>query len=129
MNSEPAPGLDERQIRELEDLRRSAMVNADVKALSSVIGDKSIYVHSTGATESGRSYLDRLGSGDFGYDAIDVDDVQVLVVDQVAVVVYRQIASMRIGHEWHKAVSRCTATWVSRSGEPYMLSFQSTPIR
>jgi hypothetical protein len=60
------------QIREKEQARFAAMIAGDLSALSQLLDDELVYVHSSGKVDSKSEYLETLRSGSIAYESIEV---------------------------------------------------------
>ncbi|AHH18585.1 hypothetical protein NONO_c38010 [Nocardia nova SH22a] len=114
-----------RSVPDLERTRIAAMVAGDIDTLATLLNDSCVYIHSTGAVDTGQSYLDKLRRGEFGYDAIDVDEMSTITEGDVTVIAFRMSADIRVGDQHRHSVSRCTAVW---SAPGSLICFQATPL-
>jgi ketosteroid isomerase-like protein len=84
-------------IRSLERARFSAMMSGDLTALSTLLDDDLIYVHSNGKADSKDEYLQSLRQGRITYDEISVTADRFSQVDGCFVLVQFVSARMRLG--------------------------------
>ena len=79
-------------VLEFEELRRQALLAGDLPALHGLLADDLVYVHSTGVCDHKDSYLTKLSGGSLKYLALNFSELQVQVLQQVAVVSGRMAA-------------------------------------
>ena len=115
-------------IRQLEDRRFRAMVEADAAALEELLADSMIYTHSSATTDGKASYIAGVKSKKWQYRQIDrpVEDIQVhgdtvVVTGQVRIDIVVD-GQPKIMH------SRYTDVWVKGAKGWQMVAWQSTPI-
>ena len=84
------------EIRSLERTRFAAMISGDLTALSALLDDNLIYVHSNGRADSKNEYLDSLRQGQIGYLDISVDSDRHWQADGCFVLMQFVSARMRL---------------------------------
>lgn len=119
--------VSESDVVELERRRIGAMLARDVATLEGLFAPSCTYIHSTGAVDTGQSYLAKLAAGDFSYDAIDIDDQSVVTDGPIAVVQFRMTADIRLAGGARHGVTRCSSVWVADGQTCHLLLFQGTP--
>jgi hypothetical protein len=113
----------------LEDRRISSMISGDIEALAALISPACCYVHSSGDFDTGRAYLDKVRNGVFGYEAADIDERSVVVsAANVATIVFRMRATVRVGTVRRQTFDLCTAVWTDRDTAFQLVAFQATPL-
>ncbi|HEY0229136.1 MAG TPA: nuclear transport factor 2 family protein, partial [Mycobacterium sp.] len=113
----------------LEDRRIASMISGDAEALATLISPACRYVHSSGDSDTGRAYLDKVRSGVFGYEAADIDErSDVVSAANVATIVFRMRATVRVGTVRRQTFDRCTAVWADRDTAFQLVAFQATPL-
>jgi len=115
-------------IRQLEDRRFRAMIEADAAALEELLADSMVYTHSSATTDGKASYIAGVTSGKWKYRKIDrpVEDIQVhgdcvIVTGQVRI-------DILIDGKPKIMNSRYTDVWVKGAKGWQMTAWQSTPI-
>jgi hypothetical protein len=83
-------------IRSLERARFAAMVSGDLKALSALLDDDLIYVHSNGQADSKDAYLNSLREGRITYEEISVTSDRHWQAEGCFVLVQAVSARMRL---------------------------------
>jgi ketosteroid isomerase-like protein len=115
-------------IRQLEDRRFRAMVEADAAALEELLADSMVYTHSSATTDGKASYIAGVRSKKWQYRKIErpVEDIQVhgdcvIVTGQVRI-------DILIDGKPKIMNSRYTDVWVKGAKGWQMTAWQSTPI-
>jgi len=115
-------------IRQLEDRRFRAMVEADAAALEELLADSMIYTHSSATTDGKASYIAGVRSKKWQYRKIErpVEDIQ---VHGDCVVVTGQVRIDILVDGKPKIMnSRYTDVWVKGAKGWQMVAWQSTPM-
>jgi ketosteroid isomerase-like protein len=81
-----------RQVVAVENARYAAMIAADTEALDRILDEELTYVHSSGISDTKRSYLSGLENGAWNYRGIDRSNTQIVVKGDTATV----LTSVRI---------------------------------
>lgn len=116
-------------IRTLERARFSAMIARDLDALSALLDDELIYVHSSGQSDRKDAYLKSLQLGQFTYEGIEVLGDRHWQGEECFVIMQSLLARMRIGGA--EPVERrltTTSVWHQASGEWRLIAMQSTAV-
>ena len=115
-------------IRQLEDRRFRAMIEADAAALEELLADSMVYTHSSATTDGKASYIAGVRSKKCQYRKIErpVEDIQVhgdcvIVTGQVRI-------DILIDGKPKIMNSRYTDVWVKGAKGWQMTAWQSTPI-
>jgi len=115
-------------IRQLEDRRFRAMIEADAAALEELLADSMVYTHSSATTDGKASYIAGVRSKKWQYRKIDrpVEDIQVhgdcvIVTGQVRI-------DILVDGKPKIMNSRYTDVWVKGAKGWQMVAWQSTPI-
>jgi hypothetical protein len=121
-------GIDE-IVFALEDCRIAAMIDGDTETLSALISPECLYVHSSGESDTGRAYLEKVMDGVFGYEAADIDERSVVAsAANVATIACRMLATVRVGTARLQTLSRCTAVWALQNTTFKLVAFQATAL-
>jgi len=124
----PAPITSGADVLQVQADRFQAIVDADIKALDSVLADDLVYTHSTGSVESKADFLQSLATGTVDYKALSPSNQRVRIYDDVAVVngdVDLHVAAS--GREHHVSM-RFTEVYVHIGERWQLISWQSTGI-
>jgi len=118
----------EGEIRDLERQRFLAMQHVDVAALNRILSDDLVYTHASGLQQSKAELIGVLGSGDFQYKSITVEDTRVRVFDQTALVTGR--ATMRIKNGQGEQVFKLCYldVYMKQAGRWQMVAWQSSRV-
>jgi ketosteroid isomerase-like protein len=118
----------EREIRALEDRRYRAMIEGDVAALESLLGDDLVYTHSTSLVDSKASYLERLRSKTVIYRTAERPEARVQVHGDTAVITGEVRLEVIVDASPRAMRSRFTNVWARRPRGWQMVAWQSTPL-
>ncbi|WP_245617135.1 nuclear transport factor 2 family protein [Amycolatopsis taiwanensis] len=118
----------EQTIRDLEDMRYTAVLNGNFEAFRDLSHPALIYTHSSGAADSLESYLDKCRSGFYTYHSINHPIDFITVVDDVALVVGEMHAELTINRKPVTLHNRSLAVWKNTDRSWRFLAFQPTPI-
>ena len=118
----------ESQIRDLEQQRFQAMQHVDVASLNRILSDDLIYTHASGLQQTKAELIGVLGSGDFKYESITVEDTRVRVYDQAAVVTGRATMKIKSG-QGEQLFKLCYLdVYVKQDGRWQMVAWQSSRV-
>ena len=113
----------------LEERRCQATLAGDLPALQDLLADPLVYVHSSGASDSKASYLAKLASGNLQYLSLNLSDLQVLVLQQSAVVRGRMAAVVRKDGQDKPVSSLFMTVWAcGLDGVWQLQAHQGTPV-
>jgi ketosteroid isomerase-like protein len=115
-------------IRSLERARFSAMMSGDLAALSALLDDDLIYVHSNGQADGKGEYIESLRQGRITYDEISVADDRYWQAEGCFVLVQSVRARMRLGVEAEPVDRRLTimSVWRQAPAGWRLIAMQST---
>jgi hypothetical protein len=114
-------------IRALELKRTTAMTQADVATLQTLLGDDLTYAHSSGVTDTKASMLAILKSGDLKYRFIEERDVRVRLYGDVAVLtgeatmIAKRVNAAETTHHLY-----FTGVWARTAGAWHFVAWHST---
>ena len=113
----------------LEERRRQALLAADGVSLLNLLADDLVYVHSTGVCDRRDSYLAKITGGSLKYLELNLQDLQVQLLQQAAVVRGRMAAVISKDGQ-PKRVSSCFMTvWsLGTDGAWRLCAHQGTPL-
>ena len=109
-------GSVERAIRQLDNERIQAQINADARALDRIYADDFIGVGPSGTVRTKSQVISDFTSGDLKFKSITTDEVQVRVYGETAV---ETGLSTMVGQDKGKTVprdTRFTRVWVKQKG-------------
>lgn len=114
-------------VRELEDRRFAAVVAGDFDGFAAVCHPELIYTHSTGATDTLASYLEKCRSGYFVYHAVEHPVTRIVVVGDTALVLGEMNADLTAGGTRKQLRNSSLAVWVRDGGDWKLIGYQPTP--
>ena len=115
-------------IRQLEDRRFRAMVEADAAALEELLADSMIYTHSSATTDGKASYIAGVRSKKWQYRKIERPVEEIQVYGDTAVVAGQVRIDIVVEGQAKNMNSRYTDVWVKGAKGWQMVAWQSTPI-
>jgi len=115
-------------IRQLEDRRFRAMVEADAAALEELLADSMIYTHSSATTDGKASYIAGVRSKKWQYRKIERPVEEIQVYGDTAVVTGQVRIDIVVEGQAKNMNSRYTDVWVKGAKGWQMVAWQSTPI-
>jgi hypothetical protein len=107
-------------LQNLESSLRNAQINSDLSALSLLLSEHLIYIHSNGYVDNYHSYLEKINLGILNY--------QVLIEKELIIkhsIMMGDVIVMGVNKSIH---SRTTTIWLLEKGFWKLRSFQSTSI-
>jgi ketosteroid isomerase-like protein len=118
----------QREISQLESRRLQAMVQVDAAVLDRILADDLVYTHTTGWVDTKAEFLAHLKSRELEYQSIHLEEAQVRVYGNAAVVTGR--ATMRVKSKRQELLLplRFTDVYVIEDGRWRMVTWQSTRI-
>ena len=117
----------EQAIRELDNERIQAQINADARALDRIYADDFIGVGPSGTVRTKTQVISDFTSGDLKFQSITTDEVQVRVYENTAV---ETGLSTMVGQDKGKAVprdTRFTRVWVKQQGRWQLVANHYSP--
>lgn len=116
-------------IRNLEDRRYKAMVEADKAALNELLADDLIYTHSNAVIDTKQSYIDGILSGRWAYSAVErpVENID-MFGDTARVTGHVRLTLRNADGSTRQVNGRFLNLWVKRNDKWQMAGWQSTPI-
>ena len=115
-------------IRQLEDRRFRAMVEADAAALEALLADSMVYTHSSATTDGKASYIAGVRSKKWQYRKIERPVEEIQVYGDTAVVAGQVRIDILVEGQPKIMNSRYTDVWVKGAKGWQMTAWQSTPI-
>ena len=115
-------------IRQLEDRRFRAMVEADAAALEELLADSMIYTHSSATTDGKASYIAGVRSKKWQYRKIERPVEEIQVYGDTAVVAGQVRIDILVEGQPKIMNSRYTDVWLKGAKGWQMVAWQSTPI-
>ena len=118
----------EKAIQDLEMRRFTAMVEADVATLESLLASDMTYSHSSGWTQTKSEFIGSIRSRELEYKEIKPDALQVRAYGSTAVVTGRaQVRTKSKGQE-NSLELRFLDVYVKRKGKWQMVAWQSARL-
>jgi len=115
-------------IRQLEDRRFRAMVEADAAALEQLLAETLLYTHSNATTDGKASYIAGVRSKKWQYRKIERPVEEIQVYGDTAVVAGQVRIDILVEGQPKIMNSRYTDVWVKGAKGWQMVAWQSTPI-
>ncbi|HEY1485673.1 MAG TPA: nuclear transport factor 2 family protein [Micromonosporaceae bacterium] len=120
---------DETAVRRLEDERYDALRRGDLDAFAACCHPRLLYTHSSGGTDTLKSYLDKLRAGYYVYHSIEHPIERVVIEGDVALVQGEMNADITAGGVDKPLRNACLAVWVRSEGTWKLIAYQPTPKR
>jgi hypothetical protein len=125
-----APGAPEAALREAEQRRTRAMVDAELAVLGPLLGEELRFVHANGSVQDRAELLDALGSGRLDYLSARTHDTRVRSYGDVGVVGGGADLRVRAAGGPPLALRILfTAVYAKRGGAWQLVAYQSTRAR
>ena len=116
------------EIRGLEDRRCQAMIDSDFDALDKLLGDRLVYTHSNGQSDTRAEYLALCKKGVFKYLKFERPTENIQVYGDTVVVTGHVKMDVLIEGKSRLLNSRYTNVWIKGARGWQMVAWQSTPI-
>ncbi len=123
----PTDGI-QHEIRALEDRRYRAMIDGDVAALETLLGDDLVYTHSTSLVDSKGTYLEKLRSKKVVYRKAERTNETIQIHGNTAVLTGEVRLEVLVDGRPRALRSRFTNVWAKRPRGWQMVAWQSTPL-
>lgn len=123
------PANDERELTQLFKDINVAVVKADVAFLARVLHKDYVHTRSRGTVENRAQYLENRKTGDVDYEALTVDEIQVRLDGDTAVVTGRTAAKGKDQRGAIEEQRRWTRVFLRRDGRWQLVAHQGTPIQ
>jgi ketosteroid isomerase-like protein len=118
----------EREVRDADAERVRALLENDFPALEALLADDLTYVHSNGHLDTKSSYIEGLRSGASRYLSMDMADVTVRALGDIAVVNAKFDARVLARGTEVNPKPRVLIVYAKRDGRWQMIAWQSTSI-
>lgn len=115
-------------VEQVERRRFAAMVAQDVATLEPMLAEDLRYVHSTGQLENKAQFIETIRSGRLRYLAIEVEELDARLYEDVAVVSGLLKAEGQAGGQPVTLKLRYTDVYVSRDGRWQLVAWQSSRL-
>jgi len=127
-----APALWADSAKDVEAAERAwakGVTTNDLALLGKVMGDDLTYTHSTGATDTKASYIDKLKTGKAHYFKVEYDQlkVEVLTADTAITIDRAQFVTLKDGKQDPAHLS-FLHVWVKRQGQWQLVAHQSAKL-
>lgn len=114
------------QIRALENRRYQALTDGDVAALEELFADDLVYTHSDAKTDTKRSFLAKLASGELKYGQVGHPESALVVHGDCALVFGDMTGDVRVGDQQRVLNNKSLSVWVREGGRWVLLAYQPT---
>jgi len=104
------------------------MLRGDVAAFEALCHPELLYTHSSGATDTLESYMDKLTQRYYVYHSIDHPIERVVVTGDVALVLGEMNAEITSGGVEKTLRNKCLAVWVRSESTWKLLAYQPTRV-
>ena len=118
----------EKAIRQLENRRFHAMIEADTAALDTILADDLTYTHTNGWVDTKEQFIGWLETGELNYESITTDGVLVRVYAATAVVTGQAAVEIKVNGQAKNLQIRFIDVYVKREGHWQMVAWQSTRL-
>ena len=118
----------ERTIRELEERRFQAQIEADVATLQELLADTLVYTHSSATSDSKASFIAGIKAGKWQYKRVERPVEAVQAYGDCAVVTGEVHIDVFVAVSLKLVRSRYIVVWVKRDARWQMVAWQSTPL-
>ncbi|MCG5236174.1 nuclear transport factor 2 family protein [Xanthobacter oligotrophicus] len=116
-------------IRDLEERRYAAMLDADIPTLDALLSDQLVYTHSNATVDGKASYLAKVADKYFDYLDIAHPEEQLILNGSAVLVIGRMTARVVVEGKTQRHLNNRTLTVWVREGEAWRVAaFQPTPI-
>jgi ketosteroid isomerase-like protein len=114
------------EVRAADQARIAAMLALDDKRLDEILDDELTYMHSSGVTDSKKSYLDGVRSRTWEYKSITTEDVRITVKGDTATVFCHLMLTYHLKGEPRTVDSNALAVWNKASGKWRLMAVLSS---
>jgi len=118
----------EKAIRQLENRRFHAMIEADTAALDTILADDLTYTHTNGWVDTKEQFIGWLETGELNYESITTESVLVRVYAATAVVTGQAAVEIKVNGQAKNLQIRFIDVYVEREGHWQMVAWQSTRL-
>ncbi|QRG06950.1 nuclear transport factor 2 family protein [Xanthobacter dioxanivorans] len=116
-------------IRDLEERRYAAMLDADIPTLDALLADQLVYTHSNATVDSKASYLAKVADKYFDYLEITHPEEQIIRHGSTVLVIGRMTARVLMEGKTERRLNNRTLTvWIAEGDAWRVAAFQPTPI-
>jgi hypothetical protein len=115
-------------VQNLASSLRDAQINSDISALSLLLSEELVYIHSNGYVDNYHSYLEKINLGILNYQRIEIQTEHILIEKEIIIkhsIMMGDVIVMGINKSIH---SRISTIWLLEKGFWKLRSFQSTGI-
>ncbi len=126
--SKKAAGGDEAALKAIEEKWEVASVKNDLATLDSILADSFVSTTAEGHVQTKAEMIAMLKSGEAKFEASDVDELQVRLYGNAAVVMGRWRGKVVEKGQASESVERFTDTFVKQNGQWKCVASHSSPI-
>jgi ketosteroid isomerase-like protein len=125
--AKPATGRVQAQLKKLEEEWANAFIKRDIAALKRILADDYYIIDPNGSVGSKAQTIADITSGDFAFESIKYDNLNVRVYGNFAIVTGGEVVTMRVGDQSNSSAFRFTDVFALRGGRWQAISSQLTP--
>ena len=118
----------EQELAGLQRERFDATVAGDVAALTRLLADDLVYVHTSAKLDTKTSYIDAVREGRLPYKSFEIEDQVVRAYGDAGVITAVVRITLRGADQDRILNVRCTNVWARRDGNWQEVAWQSTRI-
>lgn len=126
--SSAQPANPEAQVRDVENRRLKAMIQANIKELGTFLADDLTYIQSNGVIENRAQFLKTLGSGLIRYRSYVPADVRVRLYGDTAILTGRALVKVTAAGKNHEVSILYTAVYARKGGRWQLAAWQGTRL-
>jgi hypothetical protein len=121
--------MTESELKHAEARRYRAMIDSNLEALAELLDDDLVYTHSNAAIDTKKSYLKKVGDGTFRYGSIDIEEEEITLFSDLAILRGRMKAKGFLAGNPLVLDNRFLAVSKFKNGEWRLLAYQPTPVK
>ena len=121
-------GGDEQAVRQVVNELAAALSKNDVAGLDRVWADGYIFIGSNGAVATKAQRFAALKSGEFKYESVSFDDLDIHLFGDTAVVIFTVTSKFQANGQSSGGKYKTIGTFIKRKGRWTEISAQLTPI-
>src|SRR5260370_8078743 len=116
------------QLKKMEQERMQAVVKGDTTTLDRMTGNDYFFIDSQGRVRKKQDTLSAIKSGDIKIESTDLDDLDVHVYGNTAVLTGKSVSKGQIGGQDSSGTYRFLRVYVKQGGQWKSVAFQQTKV-
>lgn len=116
------------QIKELEKQRFNHLINKEYEQFAAMCDPDLRYVHSSGAIDNLSSYMEKLNSGYYDYQEMDLDITSVIDMQDYVMVIGDFYAKVLVDGKLLDLQNRALSLWKRHHDHLKFMMYQGTPF-